>query len=196
MGVKEISRIFGAMLAVAIMTTAACTSERLSIYPANWPALVEASSCRLISGRFENAASATTGYESPVRPEVGRAYLSRILSDGTAGALDATHAGIAGVLIDADASKVWALSADRSSESPLKSSGQWACESNGQVSLRFEAPVQSEEGNSHRTISLSLQAAADGSLIMHRVINFRGVYYGIVPGAQQEDDWLQFRRLD
>jgi hypothetical protein len=167
-------------------------------YPADWPRrLVAGSGCEHLDGRYENLAVASTEHRPEKYPELGDTYLSQLLQDGRGAPADRARAREAQVELSVSTFSATVRRAGLATPEPVQSQGSWTCEPSGDLQIQFKAPSEGEWVLAgRRTAVLTLQRAADRSLVVHWDLLFCGLHFSVIPGCAGEDEWLRFRSLD
>lgn len=141
--------------------------DQTAIYPMNWPSLIERSDCTQVSGKFQNRALDSTvidGVGGPVLLSdlLQQAYTKEAYGPVTTASVDSV-VRIAQRLGTFSAS-ISAVHSDRS----IPRYGQWSCDRNGWVLIRFPEIDSAGEGQFYLQVipELRLKLAVDGSLIV------------------------------
>ena len=172
-----------------ILQTVGCVSNDGKAYPSEWPDLDEPAACSTVGGSYRNIATGTTRSGSSKVQSAPLAFLSHLLSDGTANTSAEFDASVEIVAIDT--TKLTYFTDRVATRSIGESRGRWKCESDGTLTITFEEPAQGEGfvGTLHTRIIL--RKAADGSLIVGSYYRSRGAWL-VVPGGHDAHDWFRF----
>lgn len=167
---------------------AGCGAVIVSPYPNDWPPLSQSQPCEHWKRAYFNRTLLTTLWKSSKNPDLGAAYLSRLLSDGTTGS-DARDGIVAYVNLNASSLVATFHAAGGQVISTVELGRNWSCSHDSGIVGVFTADAPGEGSIGLRAHStLTIRLANDGSIIVHDRTEFRG---GIPSGGSSEA-WMRF----
>lgn len=182
--------VLSAMRAILGMSVlfAGCAAVNVSPYPTDWPPVSQSQPCGQWKRSYVNRTLLTTLWKSPKNPDVGSAYLSRLLSDGTTGS-DARDGTVFYVSLNASSLVATLHGAGDQVISTLELRRNWSCSHDSGIVGVFSADAPGEGSiglQAHSTLTISL--ANDGSIVVHDRTEFRGG----IPGGGSSETWMRF----
>lgn len=173
--------------ALNVLATTGCVSSTayLTPYPAEWPERSGSTNCR-IAGIYRDAGELRA--VSGVSPGQRHGHLSWLLREGRPGPFDDAANPELNLSLDRDSPK---MSFGPSQETELlRSVGGVICESDGGVTLRFEAVA----ARAYRHTQVTAWNGADGSLIVRMGLRFTEKGLPFLPSSH-EVLWFRFDRV-
>jgi len=176
-----------AILGVSILFVG-CAAVNVSPYPADWPPVSESQLCEQWERTYVNRTSLTTLWKSPKNPDLGSAYLSRLLADGTTGS-DLHDGTVRYVTLNASSLVATLYEEGGQVISTLEMRRNWSCSGNSGVVGVFSADAPGEGSIGLRVRStLTISLANDGSIVVHD----RTEFHGGIPGGGRSETWMRF----
>jgi hypothetical protein len=172
----------------------ACVTTSAARYPLDWPNMQTDPGLRCaIQGRFKNVGKIERQGVSTF-PTV--AYLSALLVDGTSSPAD-KRSQIESVKLEYRQDSLLVSLTPASTEFPNSrlTGGLASCERIGSHRSYWSRPYVAEGNAGVQHITLFLEAATDGSLIVKSVVMFDGSK-SVFPRKHFDISWYRFNRLD